>query len=452
MKKFAVFFAAVMLFTALLPLKSNAITFTPNFTISSESAVLINLDKNITVYEKNPTKKMYPASLAKIMTAIVVLDNVDDISNTKFEAPLVVFDELYGTGASCVGLENGEVTTVEDLLYSMIIHSACESAGILAYNVGGGSIPNFVAMMNKKAAEIGCTGTNFTNPHGLFDEGQYTNARDMALIAQYAVENYPKFVEISCATQYTMHATNFHEDGWITIYHRNKMLNASSEYYYQYARGIKTGTLDESGRNLVSMARKDGNNYLLVTMGAPLTDKDGNETNTQYDDQKNIYEWAFNTFSYEKILSKSQEITEIPVKLGKDSDYVLLVPENDFSTLWPSTLDKSELKTTISTENFTDTDGNVIAPVEKGQQLGTITLSLSGEDLCTVNLIAKDGVELSQLDYNIMKAKAFVSSFWFKLAICVAVALTVLYISLYIAASQKKRRHHVKHVSNRRVK
>lgn len=449
MKKTAVFLAAIMIFALFIPVKASAITFTPNFTVTSEAAVLINLDKDITVYEKNPTKKMYPASLTKIMTAIVVLDNVKDLDNTTFEAPLVVFDELYGQGASAVGYSRGEIATVSDLMYSMLMYSACESAGILAYNVGGESIPNFVSMMNDKAAEIGCTGTNFANPHGLYDDNQYTNARDMALIAQYAVENYPKFVEIACTTEYVMGATNYQAEGWATIYHTNKMLSTGSDYYYQYARGIKTGTLDESGRNLISMARRDGNNYLLCTMGAPLRDADGNTVNEQYVDQKNIYEWAFNNFSFEKIVSTSQEITEVPVLLGQDKDHVLLVPAEDYSTLWPATLDVSNLKTEINTKDYTNEDGSVIAPVAKGQKLGTYTLSLSGETLCTVDLVAKDGVELSQLDYNIMKAKAFVGSFWFKLAAVIAVVLITAYIVIYIAAT-KKRRRRMKKVSGKR--
>ncbi|MBQ2824584.1 MAG: D-alanyl-D-alanine carboxypeptidase [Oscillospiraceae bacterium] len=442
MKKLSVIVAVIMLFTVLMPLdiKTSALTFTPNFTVNSEVAVLINLDKDIVVYEKNPTKKVYPASLTKIMTAMVVLDNVKDLDNTTFEAPLVVFDELYGMGASAVGYSRGEVATVTDLMYSMLIYSACESAGILAYNVGGESIPNFINMMNEKAAAIGCTGTNFVNPHGLHDPEQYTNARDMALIAKYAVENYPKLVEIACTQKYVMKATNYQAEGWATIYHTNKMLSTGSDFYYQYARGLKTGTLDESGRNLCSMARKDGNNYLLVTMGAPMTDAEGNKANGQYEDHKNIYEWAFNNFSYEKIVSNTQEITEIPVLLGQDSDHVLLVPSEEFSTLWPSTLDTSNLKVEINTSDYTDENGSVMAPVEKGQKLGTYTLSLSGEVLCTMDLIAKDSVELSQLDYNIMKAKAFLNSGWFKLAAVIAGVLIVAYVVIYIAATSKRKK------------
>ncbi|MBP1560771.1 MAG: D-alanyl-D-alanine carboxypeptidase [Oscillospiraceae bacterium] len=446
-KKLAVLLAAAFICGNLAQIPSSAVTFTPNFTVSSEAAVLINLDKDIVVYEKNPTKKMYPASLTKIMTAIVVLDNVKDLDNTSFEAPLAVFDDLYGKNPSSVGYSRGEVVTVTDLMYSMLMASACESAGILAYHVGGESIPNFIDMMNQKAAEIGCTGTNFVNPHGLYDDNQYTNAHDMALIAKYAVDNYPKFVEIATETEYTLHATNYHGEDWATIHHTNAM-TLKGEFYYEYAKGIKTGTLDESGRNLVSMASRDGNNYLLVTMGAPMYDADGKKANDQYTDQKNIYEWAFNTFSYEKILSKNEEITEIPVKLGDNAEHVLLVPSEDFFTLWPNTLDASNLKTEIDTRGYVDSDGSITAPVEKGQVLGTYTLSLSGEKLCTVDLIAKDSVELSQIEYNVMKAKEFVNSFWFKLAIAVAVFLIVAYAVIYILATRKRKRK-MKRVSSK---
>ena len=439
MKKISAFLAVTLVFLTVSAIPASAVVFTPNFTVASEAAVLINLDKDVILYEKNPTKKMYPASLTKIMTAIVVLDHVSDLDNTKYEAPLVVFDDLYGKGASAVGYSRGEIITATDLMYSLLMYSACESAGILAYNVGGESIPNFIDMMNQKAEEIGCTGTHFVNPHGLYDDDQYTNARDMALIAKYAVDNYPKFVEIATTTEYTLHATNYQSEGWATIHHTNAMTR-KGEFYYEPARGLKTGTLDESGRNLISMASKDGNNYLLVTMGAPMYNEDGTKANEQYYDQQNIYEWAFNTFSYEKILSSTQEITEIPVKLGYNAEHVLLVPSEDFYTLWPNTLDPSSLNKVINTEGYLDSDGAIMAPVTKGQVLGKYTLSLSGEILCTTELVAKESVELSQLEYNIMKAKAFVGSFWFKTAVAAAAVLIAIYATVYVLATRKRRR------------
>lgn len=449
MKKISMLLAAFMILTIISPLKSYAVTFSPSFKVESEAAYLVNLDKNIVVYEKNSTKKMYPASLTKIMTAIIVLDNVKDLDNTYYEAPLVVFDDLYGKGASAVGYSRGEQASVSELMYSLLMYSACESAGILAYHVGGESIPNFVDMMNQKAQDLGCTGTHFTNPHGLYDDDQYTNARDMAVITQYAINTYPKFMEIACTTEHTMKATNYQEDGWATIYHTNKMLNPSSEYYYEYARGIKTGTLDESGRNLISTARKDGNNYLLVTMGGPMYDEDGNAVYKHFIDQKNIYEWAFNTFEYKTLLNTNEEITEVPVKYGEEKDYVILVPSEEYTTLWPNTLDKSTIKTEINTDGFLDDDGRIMAPIEKGQKLGTFSMSIAGEQLCKVDLVANESISMSQKDYNIDKAKAFISSFWFKLAIVVALVLIVLYIILYISVTKKKRRR-VKKVRSKR--
>lgn len=422
-------------------LNSEAITFTPNFTISSEAAVMINLDKDTVVYTKNADKKMYPASLTKIVTAMVVLDNVEDIDNTEFEAPLVVFDELYGQGASAVGLSNGEITTVTDLLYSLMLKSACESAGILAYNVGGESIPNFVDMMNQKAQAIGCKGTHFVNPHGLFDKDQYTNANDMALIAKYAVENYPKLVEIACTPEYEMHATNYHEEGWAHIYHTNSMINRQSSYYYQYAKGFKTGTLDESGRNLVTLGSRDGNNYLLVTLNSPQYDEEGNTIYLHYEDHRNLYEWAFENFEYKQIVQPNKEVTELQVKFGDNSDFVRLVTGEEYSCMWLSTVDTARLKESITIdESLLNEDGTVTAPVQKGQVFGKYTLSLSGEEICTVDLCAQEDVGLSQLAYSFDKAKQFVFSGWFIAAAGIALFLVIVYIIVYASVNKKKRR------------
>jgi D-alanyl-D-alanine carboxypeptidase (penicillin-binding protein 5/6) len=431
-------FISVSIIISLSVQANAAVLFTPSFPIMSEAAVLVNLDKDVTIYEKNPTKKMYPASLTKIVTAMVVLDNVSDIDNTTFEAPLAVFDELYLTGASTVGFSRGEVTTVKDLMYSMLMLSACESAGILAYNIGDGDSQKFIQMMNEKAAQIGCTGTNFVNSHGLYDDNQYTNAHDMSLIGQYAYKNYPKLIEIACTRQYEMKATNYQEEGWKTITHTNKMLDPASDYYYQYVRGMKTGTLDESGRCLMTLAAKDGNNYLLVTLGAPQEDAEGETIQPQYEDHKLLYDWAFNTFAYEKILSREKEISEIKVRFGQSSDYVLLVPSEEYSMLWPNTLDKSALKEDISTAGFVDDTGEIQAPVKKGQVLGTYTLSLSGNELITTDLVAKNDVTLSQTAFMTDKASKFPQSGYFKLAITTGSALTAVYIIIFIAVAIKR--------------
>ncbi|MBQ5417620.1 MAG: D-alanyl-D-alanine carboxypeptidase [Oscillospiraceae bacterium] len=439
-KYIAVMTAMIIISAFFSGIYASAVSFKPKFQIASEAAVMINLDKDITVYEKNATKKMYPASLTKIMTAIVVLDNVDDLEHTKYEAPLVVFDDLYLTGALTLGYCYGEVITVKDLMYSMLVYSACESAGILAYNVGGDSMQNFVDMMNKKAEEIGCTGTHFVNPHGLHDKKQYTNAHDMALIAEYAVKNYPEFTEIACTQEYTLGATNIHDEGWRKITHSNKMMNMASEYYYPYAKGIKTGTTDESGRNLISMAENDGSRYLLVTMGAPMYDEDGNDVYRNFEDQIKLYDWAFGTLSYRQIVPKGKEITEIPVRMGNDQDFVRLVTAESVEQLWSSEIDENQLKPEIDVSGYTNEDKSVDAPVSFGQKLGTYTLSLNGEEICKVDLVAQESVSLSFVDYNIKMAKDFFGSFWFRLALIILAVLIVLYAVIVLTVSSKQRR------------
>jgi D-alanyl-D-alanine carboxypeptidase (penicillin-binding protein 5/6) len=432
-KKAVISFLVVILVCGVFPgIHTGAVLFEPGFTISSEAAILINLDKDITIYEKNPTKKMYPASLTKIVTAMVVLDNVSDIDNTEYEAPLAVFDELYGQGASSVGYSRGEIATVSDLLHSLLMLSACESAGILAWNVGG-TQAEFVQMMNDKAEAIGCTGTHFVNPHGLFDPDQYTNARDMALIAQFAYKNYPKLIEIASTREYVMGATNYQEKGWKTIKHTNKMLDPASEYYYEYAKGLKTGTLDESGRNLISLASKDGNNYLFISLGAPLYDAEGNSVYSVYEDHKNMYEWAFNNFSYQKILTTDKEVTEVSVHFGRGTDYVLLVPSDEYVTLWLNTYDTKTIKEDIDTSAYVPESGVIEAPVKKGQVLGTYTLSHSGNVLTTVSLVAKNDVELDRLAFLTDKAQKFPNSVWFKAAVGATILLTLIYTAIFIA-------------------
>ena len=443
MKKLAAVIASFIFLSIFSVLPVSAVSFTPDSEIHSEAAYLINLDTGIVIYEKNADKQEYPASLTKIMTAILALENIPDIDNTLITAPPYLFDELYKTGASTADFRPYETAPAKDLLYGMILQSACEAASILADHVGGGSIPKFVEMMNTKAQEIGATSTHFSNPHGLFDANQYTTARDMALITQYAMK-LSKFNEISNTISYTIGTTNKHSETR-TVSHTNLMLDKvkGGEYYYQYAKGIKTGTLDESGRCLVSSASKDGYNYLLVTLNAPLKDESGNNKFYNFMDAQTLYNWAFKYFSYTNILTTQEEMGQVPVKFSSGKDYVLVESSEDYSTLWPSTLDLSAIQRVINLEE------EVVAPVQKGAKLGTMELRLSGETLISVELVAKNDVERSEFDYNIYLAKQFMSSAWFKTALAVIVVLVLLYIIVHTTSNRKKRRK-MKRVTKKR--
>lgn len=445
MRKCSFFLSAVFLFSILFTnyasLTASA-AFQPDFNVESKAAYMVNLDTDVVVYEKNPNEKMYPASLTKIMTAIIALEKVSDIQNTMVTAEPTIFDELYGLGASTADFRPNEVASMNDLLYGMLLQSACEAASIIAYHVGGSSIQNFVTMMNDKAKALGAVNTHFVNAHGLYDENQYTTAYDMYLITKYAL-SLPGFSEIVNTVSYDLKPTNKHAQPR-TVLHTNLLMNKSSEYYYSYAKGVKTGTLDESGQCLISTASKDGYTYLLVTMGAPLKDDKGQPQPKKlaFVDGKNLYEWAFNTFQLTSVIKPTEDIMEFKVRLAKDKDYVMARPETDFSTLLPKNLDESTI------QRIKPAAQELTAPVKKGTLLGTMELRLADETLTTVNLIAADDVERSELLYMVDMAKSFVSSIWFRTAVYVAVGIILLSIVLRLTIGRKRRK--VKYVRKKR--
>ncbi len=442
MRKLSLLICAVFS-VILMATNVNALTFKPNFEIYSEAAYLLNLDTGEVVYEKNADKRLVPASLTKIMTAIVLIDsykdNIGALSTTYVSGSYVCFDELYLTGSSNADIRPGEKLSYKDLLYALMLRSACEASNIIAVNVGG-SLEGFAAMMNKKAAEIGCQDTHFTNSHGLFWEDHYTTARDMAKITQYAM-SLPLFTEISCSATYTMEATSYHPEPR-EISHTNYMMSKSkggNEYYYEYVKGIKTGTLDEAGRCLVSLAYKDGYSYMLVTLNAPQYDESGKSVFYNFIDHKNIYEWAFDNLEYTDILQGTEEMAEVKVSYGEGRDYVIVRPEKGHSQIWNAAIPLTSIHRVINV------DENVVAPVEAGTVLGTLELMYGGETIFATDLIATSGVELSKRQEMLSIAKSFIGSKAFYNAIIYSVIFFVAYTVLVIViravqGSKRKKR------------
>lgn len=446
MRKLSLIVSVVMVIVmaaGFMPVKANAeLTFSPDFDIYSEAAILINLDTGEVIYEKNADKQLVPASLTKIMTAVILLEKYENdiaaLSTTYVSGTSACFDELYMTGASTADIRIGEKVSYKDLLYALMLRSACEAANIIAYNVAG-SLEGFVDMMNVKAEELGCKDTHFTNSHGLFWENHYTTARDMAKIVEYAM-SLPMFTEISCSENYTMEATSFHKDPRV-IHHTNYMMSKvnGGDYYYEYVKGIKTGTLDEAGRCLATLAYKDGYSYMLITMKAPQKDANGNNVFYNFIDHKKIYEWAFANFEYTTILNDSEEKAEVPVAYGEGVDYVIVKPDEEFARIWNTRIPISSIHEIINVEE------NVIAPVRKGDKLGTLELQYGGETLVVVDLVATTDVQRSQRTSIITIAKSFIGSERFydaaKYSIGFFLAYTVLIIILKIivARSNKKR-------------
>lgn len=406
-KIFTIFFAITLLFSAFGTNLTGHAVFSPSFDLNSEGVYMVNLDTNIVVASKNPDKKLYPASTAKIMTCLVALENVRNF-NAKVDCAYACFDEFWGDNPNYSGASNAAIETqqenitYQDCMYALMLRSGCEAANIIAYNVSG-SIDKFIDLMNETAKKIGCQNTHFSNTHGLFDENNYTTAYDLYLITRYAMDKYPGFMNFCGTAEYDMPANEYNPDGY-TIYTTNRMMDTDSIYYNSGVKGVKTGSIDEYylKRNgawdkekpvagfcsLVTCCEKDGYKYLLVTLQAPYTNKDGETGVTSFEDHKKLYDWAYSEFERKQIIGKNQQVTEVDVAMGKDTDKVGIVTTEEFYTLIPKSIDSSAIQQIIPTiEPFT-------APVDKGVSVGDLVLKLNGETLTIIPLETETGVAL----------------------------------------------------------
>ena len=391
--------------------------------------MLINLDDDSypVVAQKNIDERLYPASLTKIVTAMVTLENVKDVS-VKTKMSQAAYDASVGTGAQVAGITVGEELSVDTLLYLTMVHSACDACEVLAEFVGG-TKENFVKMMNDWVKKVGCNDTNFTNPSGLHDDNHYTTARDMSKITLAALKN-ANFVKYSTTTEY--------EYKGYTLPHTNLMLHPGYvTYYYEYAQGIKTGSTEQAEYNVIVKASKDGYNYLAIVMKSPQQ-KIKNQsylTKCSFVDAKSLFEWAFDSLKYTTIVAKDEVIGEVSVENGKDADTVALVAANDTNVIVPVWLDKSAVIIEIQ-----EKPSSLQAPVTKGQKVCSANIIYGDEVIASVPLVAAKTVELSTFLKVINAIKAFFGLTVVKVILVIAFLAIVLYVYIFFKSLNKKKK------------
>lgn len=435
MKKLFCVLAAIVTVLPFISIReAKAVNFPLSSPVQSESAVLMNLDTNTTIHQKNADSRQMPGPLVNIMTAVVCLENCNDLSE-QITIDESVYEHLYNIehpdDLRFANILDGDVLTMNDLLYAMMLTSSVEASETIAYKIGNGSVSDFVGMMNDKAAELGLENTHFTNPTGMYDPDQYTTANDMAKLTVYAL-GVPYFEKISTTYTYTpqlpMDAKRHPDpDEWVWN-HSNLLMEPDGNYEYNGAKGIKTANLDLAGRSIVTIASRDGNKYLAVLLKSPLNDAEGETTYYHLTDAMTLFNWAFNHFSYKVILADTAEVGELPVKLAEGNDYVLARPKEEFTILWYDGIDIS----TISRDKIVWYKNSLQAPVAKGEPLGNVTLEYSGEELGTVEIVAVSNVERSVSKYNIYAAKMFKKSHWFSKALMLSFLLCAIYILICI--------------------
>lgn len=429
MKKFCALLCTVVLtFVLVLPVaaegESSALSAeAPELT--APAAYVVNLDTNIVVYDKNSDTQLQAASLTKMMTCLLMLEQYQDQLDTiTVTAPSYIYDLIWEktTNASTADIRRGDTQTLRNLLYAMLLPSANEAAYIVADYMGGGSIDNFVAMMNDEAAAIGCTGTTFTDPCGL-DEGNVTTAKDAYLILR-ALTAYDVVATVMASPSYDMGTNdNYPTPGTYIIQNTNKMV-CNTSYYRDYTKGGKTGSLGE-WQNFAGWHSKDGENYISVVLNVPNgTDPDGGrpallETGTMMD-------WVYETYTIAPALDTTQPITESRIVYSTQTDTVMLYPADDMMTLLPR-----EGGAALTEQVFNLPD-RLTAPLKQGDVVGTVTLTIGGESIGTVDLIAGSDVARNQMLYTISRVGEFFSSTYFKVVIMLTMAVVAVYAFVWV--------------------
>lgn len=396
--------------------------YTAELELYAAAAYLVNLETGRVIYRHNSSTRVAPASTTKIMTSALALSLCEDPENTVITLPDDLWEEFYGIDISHAGLLGGEELTLEQLVHCMMLQSANEAASGVASHFGSQA---FIDLMNNKAAELGCSNTHFVNPHGLYDPDHYTTAEDLFRITKWAL-SVPGFYEIACKARYELPETNKNYEK--TLATSILMQDKSSAYYTSYIRGIKTGTLEQSGRCLVSTAEKNGMSFCLVLMGCPMENtatfwEDGRSV---FNETRVIYDWLFDNAALINVVSPDTVTAEIALRYAAKKDSIILYPLGE---LYAIVRRNSETKPIIRYE--TDLPDFIEAPVSAGQEIGAARVYADDIYLGEVKLISREGVERSWFVMAMDKITVLLTSRTAYI-IYAAVIVIVLFYTYYI--------------------
>ena len=329
--------------------------------------MLIDQTSGTVLYEMNADQTMPIASITKVMTLLLTFEAVH-AGRLTMDTAVPVSEHAYHMGGSQIWLEPGEQFTLDEMLRAICVSSANDAAVAVAELVGG-SEPVFVEQMNARAAELGCTGTNFTCAHGLFDYGNVSTAQDLAKIAAACAENQT-FAQVAGTASYVLPATNLRKAEY-TISSSNSLMNSESTNYREYVKWVKGGFTTLAGRCTVAFAQQDGHNYGLVILGCDTLD----HLFTACDD---LFDWAFASFADRPLVDTQTVLTTIDLNKCRTEPAVEL-----YAAAPVSGYGHSDDKVSYSF----DLPERVSATVKEGQKLGTATVYLDGYEVGQVDLV-----------------------------------------------------------------
>ncbi|MFV0314105.1 MAG: D-alanyl-D-alanine carboxypeptidase family protein [Anaerotignum sp.] len=358
--------------------------------ISAETAILIDAKTGEILFDKNSKTKMYPASITKLMTILLALEN-GNLSDT------ITFshEAVYGIepNSAHIAMQEGEQITLEQALYGILLRSANEVSSAVAEYVDG-SIETFAQHMTQRAKELGCETTNFVNANGLFDENHYTSAYDMSLIAKELLKQ-DAFVEMMGTTYYEIPPTNKQSETRY-LYGQHQMLNKNSTYYYEYATGGKTGYVTEALNTLVTYAKKGDTELISVVLKC-----NGAQ---HYVDTKALFEYGFTNFETTKVFSATDytntvEVLETYKNKTSSLGTITVAPAEDFYKTVPVGTTLSDVEIELNSPQ------TINAPITEGEEIGTITVTSANETIATVPLLAQQTIQETSEETRLAQEK-----------------------------------------------
>lgn len=392
---------------------------------SAQAAFLYEANSQTIVYAYNPDTPMYPASLVKIMTTLIAVERADlDQIVTVTQSAL----DAVPDGAFMVELQLGEQMTMEQMLHCMMVGSANDAATVIAEHIAG-SQENFIELMNQRAADIGCTGTVFTNVHGLHDDNQVTTARDMCRIVHEAMQN-ETFMTFFSTVNYTVPETNMFTTRYLETTNYLMTPGVSQIYYDSRVTGGRTGITDDLNRCLASTAEDDGMSYIIVVLGCVPTF--GSNKNTiirfgSYEETNDLIGLGFDNMSIHRVISNEDATIQFSVTNGTND--VVLSPDETRMVVLPNSLNWGNL-----TVKYPNASQILTAPIAAGDSVSEMQVWYGNVCLAQSKLLAKNPSD-SLSDKPVINTdsakKADVVSIVFTVIGIIALVLLVLGVVLY---------------------
>lgn len=425
--------SVILIFCLLCAIPFSASAFEPTgIEVPAKSAMLVSLDTGEVLFSKNENEKVYPAALTLIMTALVVLESEKYNPEADIAMSEEALEMILGAGTPVTHLKAGEAVKQKDLVY-MLVMTSFGDAALLAATHFGGSVDGFVELMNQKAKELGMTSTKYQNPIGLHDVDHYTTAADMRILTEYALKNQT-FKE-ACETHRYSITTSLSNTK--TISTTNALQDNTTNFFYTYAKGVKTGFTDEAGRCLISGASYNGYNYLCILLGCEDSPK-----RLEFTQSKELFRWAFNNFEFKEVADTDNPVAEVKVELSMETDFVSLYVEESFISVLPKDADHSTI--TVRPHPIAE---SVDAPIKKGDVLGTADIIYAENVIGTVNLVSHEDIS-SNAFLSVWRGitRFFTSSYMKVVYLIVAIAVIAFIIAVVRMNKGRTRKRKVKYV------